>query len=141
MLNRAPYNTEVPQFLPSRDAPINSYITRKYPCQEHLAGETNKFGTLTWKIQQPDLNMVFKTVKVVIPVKIKAQDRFGNVVSMKTSDKLPACNVALSAHMQKAFTDIQLSLNGKIFTIQPSNYQELLDVCYVSKDADSFLTK
>ena len=128
----------LPGFQPERVEDIYEHITTKYYAQEPVVSNSDQFTTLTWKIQQPDLNMVWKSVRVVIPVKIKALLASGDAVSTHLSDKLPASNVALSAHMQKAFTDIQLSINGKIFTINPSSYQELLDVCYMSKDADSF---
>ena len=135
MLNRAPYNTEVPQFLPSRDAPINSYITRKYPCQEHLANETNKFGTLTWKIQQPDPTMVWQSVKVVLPMEIqgvhKTKDAPANAAlnNMNVIGASPSCNIALSQSPMNAFRQTSLTLNGRIFS-EENYYRDILDTCY-----------
>jgi len=129
MLNRAPYNTEVPQFLPSRDAPINSYITRKYPCQERLAGEINKFDTLTWKIQQPDSSMVWQSVKVVIPMSFKVYKQNGDDVSMNVRRRLPTSNIALASSPMNAFRQTSLSLNGRIFS-EENYYRDVLDACY-----------
>ena len=129
MLNRAPYNTEVPQFLPSRDAPINSYIIRKYPCQEHLAGKTNQFGTLTWKIQQPDSSMVWQSVKVVMPMEIECKRQDNQLLDMNINQGLPACNVALSQSPMNAFRQTSLSINGRIFS-EDNYYRDVLDACY-----------
>ena len=129
MLNRAPYNTEVPQFLPSRDAPINSYIIRKYPCQEHLAGKTNQFGTLTWKIQQPDSSMVWQSVKVVMPMEIECKMQDNQLLDMNVNQGLPACNVALSQSPMNAFRQTSLSINGRIFS-EDNYYRDILDACY-----------
>ena len=128
----------LPGFRPERVEDVYEHITQKYYCQERVVSASDQFTTLTFRIQQPDLNMVMKNCKIQIPVSIVALNRDGQTLSTSLSDRLPACNVALSAHLQRAFTDIQLSINGKIFTINPSSYQEVLDVCYVSKDADSF---
>jgi len=133
MLNRAPYNTEVPQFLPSREAPINSYITRKYPCQEHLAGKTNEFGSLTWKIQQPDPNMVWQSVKIVLPMEIQAVHKnaamYPIVSDMNVVTSNPACNIALSQSPMNAFRQSSLSINGRIFS-EDNYYRDILDTCY-----------
>jgi len=135
MLNRAPYNTEVPQFLPSRDAPINGYITRKYPCQEHLAGRTNEFGTLTWKIQQPDPSMVWQSVKVVLPMEIEGFHKTKGVPSQAAKNNMsvikasPSCNIALSQSPMNAFRQTSLSLNGRIFS-EDNFYRDVLDTCY-----------
>ena len=135
MLNRAPYNTEVPQFLPSRDAPINGYITRKYPCQEHLAGTTNEFGTLTWKIQQPDPSMVWQSVKVVLPMEIEGYHKKSGIPSAAEKNNMsviianPSCNIALSQSPMNAFRQTSLSLNGRIFS-EDNFYRDVLDTCY-----------
>lgn len=129
MLNRAPYNTEVPQFLPSRDAPINSYITRKYPCQERLAGKINTFDTLTWKIQQPDSSMVWQSVKVVMPISFHVYRREGQDVSMNVGQRLPTSNIALASSPMNAFRQTSLSLNGRIFS-EENFYRDVLDACY-----------
>ena len=129
MLNRAPYNTEVPQFLPSRDAPINSYITRKYPCQEQLAGKANAFSTLTWKIQQPDPTMVWQSVKVVLPVQIQVYREDGDYQSMDVGTRLPTSNIALASSPMNAFRQTSLSINGRIFS-EDNFYRDILDACY-----------
>ena len=128
----------LPGFKPERVDPVFSHITEKYYCQERVVTADDQFTSLSWKIQQPDLNMVFRNVKVCIPVSIQPKTRDGGPISPLLSERHPACNLALSAHLQKAFTDISCSINGKIFNVQPSYYQEVLDVCYVAKDFNSF---
>ena len=71
MLNTVPYNATIPQFRPSKQNPIFEQITKRYPCQETYAGKRNHFRRLTWKIQQPDPNMVWTGVKLVLPLKIE----------------------------------------------------------------------
>ena len=134
--NQDTYN--LPGFKPERVDPVFEHITEKYYCQERVVQADDQFTSLSWRIQQPDLNMVFRNVKVCIPVTINPKDMFGGYISPLLSERHPACNVALSAHLQKAFTDISCTINGKIFNVQPSYYQEVLDVCYVSKDYTSF---
>ena len=137
MLNRAPYNTEVPQFVPSRDAPINSYIIRKYPCQEHLAGKTNEFRTLTWKIQQPDASMVWQSVKVVMPMEITVSNKKSDIQSMAVDNSGPCCNVALSQSPMNAFRQTSLSINGRIFS-EDNQYRDVLDACYRGVGAQAY---
>ena len=129
MLNRAPYNTEVPEFVPSRDAPINSYITRKYPCQENISGKRNYFRSLTWKIQQPDAQMVWQSVKLVLPLKISAHLQDGSAANMRVVAKRPACNVALAESPMNAFRATTMTINGKIFS-KDNQFRETLDTCY-----------
>ena len=137
MLNRAPFNTEVPQFVPSRDAPINSYIIRKYPCQERLAGKVNEFRTLTWKIQQPDSSMVWQSVKVVMPMEIMVCDKSAEAKSMAIGDRLPPCNMALSQSPMNAFRQTSLSINGRIFS-EDNFYRDILDACYRGVGAQAY---
>ena len=137
MLNRAPYNTEVPQFVPSRDAPINSYITRKYPCQEHLAGKENQFRTLTWKIQQPDSSMVWQSVKIVLPLEIQVSKKNGSTVSMAVNDRYPTCNLALSQSPMNAFRQTSLTINGRIFS-EDNFFRDTLDACYRGVGAQAY---
>ena len=137
MLNRAPFNTEVPQFLPSRDAPINSYIIRKYPCQEHLAGKTNTFGSLTWKIQQPDSSMVWQSVKLVLPMEIECLTERGTEADMNVYSRLPTCNVALSQSPMNAFRQTTLTLNGRIFS-EENSFRDTLDACYRGVGAQAY---
>ena len=137
MLNRAPYNTEVPEFSPARDAPINSYIIRKYPCQEQLAGMVNHFRSLTWKIQQPDSSMVWQSVKLVLPMAIQCYDDAGNVANMNVYARKPTCNLALSQSPMNAFEQTTLSLNGRIFS-EVNAYRDMLDACYRGIGAQAY---
>ena len=135
------YNSEVytlPPFVSKRVDPVYEHITNKYYCQESVVSAADQFTSLTWKIQQPDMNMVMRSVKVNIPVKINVLKRDGTQMSPLISDRLAACNIALSSSLQSAFTDINLTLNGKMFNVQPSVYQDVLNKCYTSKDWMAF---
>lgn len=137
MLNRAPYNIEVPEFSPSRDAPINSYIVRKYQCQEQLAGQVNKFRSLTWKIQQPDSSLVWQSVKIVLPMAIQVVNSSGDVSDMNVYSRLPVCNLALSQSPMNAFEQTTLSLNGRIFS-EVNAFRDVLDTCYRGIGAQAY---
>ena len=135
------YNSEVytlPPFVSKRVDPVYEQITNKYYCQESVVSAADQFTSLTWKIQQPDMNMVMRSVKVNIPVKINVLDKAGQQMSPLITDRLAACNLALSSSLQSAFTDVNLTLNGKNFNIQPSVYQDVLNKCYTSKDWMAF---
>ena len=135
MLNTAPYNTSVPQFRPSKEAPIFPYITKKYPCQETYAGKENHFQRLSWKIQQPDPNMVWTAVKLVLPLEMTfLSPEYDDPavlthVDVRTSTREAACNIALAETPMKAFRATSLSINGKVFTEQ-NIWKETLDACY-----------
>ena len=135
MLNTAPHNTSVPQFRPSKENPIYPYITKRYPCQETYAGKVNHFRRLSWKIQQPDPNMVWSSVKLVLPLQMDllSDDRqnAGQVVptDARTSTRLALCNIALAETPMKAFRATSLTLNGKVFTEQ-NVWKDTLDACY-----------
>ena len=132
MQSTAPYNTDVAEFHPSREAPIYPSIVRRYPCQENnLVGENNanNFRQLTWKIQQPDASMVWSSVKLVMPAAINAFDSNVHNVDMRVATRLPVCNIALSESPMRVFRDTTLSLNGKIFN-EVNYYRSALDACY-----------
>ena len=121
MLSTASYNTNIAEFTPSKENPIYPWITRKYPCQEDLGNKTNAFSRLTWKIQQPDPNMVFSQVKLVLPLEMTFQAPMGSGVSpvdVRLRARQGACNMALAETPMKAFRSTSLNINGKQFTEQ-----------------------
>ena len=124
-----PFNIEVPEFRPSRDAPIYPYTIRKYPCQENVALQRNTFGSLTWKIQQPDASMVWSAVKLVMPMTIQAFDNNLTPVDMRVCRRLPACNVALAETPMNAFRETTLGINGRMFS-EVNWYRSVLDTCF-----------
>ena len=128
----APFNTDVAEFQPNREAPIYPSIVRRYPCQENnIVGDenSNDFRSLTWKIQQPDASMVWSSVKLVMPATIVAYDSEEDQLDMRVCSRLPACNIALSESPMRVFRDTTLSLNGKIFN-EVNYYRSALDACY-----------
>ena len=134
MQNTVPYNINVPEFSPSREAPIYPGIVRRYPCQEDNVYAPNEDGcqglrSLTWKIQQPDSNMVWTAVKLVLPLRLATGNVQGDTVDTRVGSRLPACNVALGETVMKCFRDTQLTLNGKVFN-EVNYYRDILDTCY-----------
>ena len=132
MQSLTPFNNDVPEFAPSREAPIYPSIVRRYPCQENnIVGDdgVGNFRSLTWKIQQPDSSMVWTSVKLVMPIVLEAQDVNDNNLDMRVSSRLPGCNIALSESPMRVFRDTTLSLNGKIFN-EVNSYRNILDACY-----------
>ena len=132
MQNTAPFNTDVPQFQPSREAPIYPAIVRRYPCQEDVVKpDIGSAGlrSLTWKIQQPDSSMVWTSVKLVMPMQIHLYNAQEAYVDTRVATRLPACNVALSESVMRVFRDTSLTLNGKVFN-EVNYYRDVLDACY-----------
>ena len=115
MLSTESYNTSVAEFTPSKESPIFPWITRKYPCQEDLGNKTNAFSRLTWKIQQPDTNMVFSSVKLVLPLEMSFFTPFSQTtkpVDVRLRSRQGACNIALAETPMKAFRSTSLNING-----------------------------
>ncbi|HIC01474.1 TPA: hypothetical protein EYO63_17445 [Candidatus Poribacteria bacterium] len=131
MQNTAPFNTDVPEYQPSREGPIYPAIVRRYPCQEDVVSALASQGlrSLTWKIQQPDSSMVWTSVKLVMPMQIDVYNAQEDYVDMRVATRLPACNVALSESVMRVFRDTSLTLNGKVFN-EVNYYRDVLDACY-----------
>ena len=132
MLSEASYNTSIAQFRPSKQNPIYPWITKRYPCQEDLGNRKNRFGRLTWKIQQPDPSMVWSTVKLVLPLKMQFYEDTGlrnSLVDVRIRARQGACNMALAETPMKAFRSTNLTINGKMFS-EVNAWKETLDHCY-----------
>ena len=133
MQNTAPFNTNVPEFQPSREAPIYPGIVKRYPCQENVVSDrsqdVNQFlRSLTWKIQQPDSSMVWTSVKLVLPMKITTDANDGSL-DTRVGSRFPGCNIALAETVMRVFRDTQLTINGKVFN-DVNYYRDVLDACY-----------
>ena len=137
MYNKVPFNVVVPEYSPERDAPIFPHITKKYNCQENVAGMINKWGRLSWKIQQPDRSMVWTSVKLVLPMEIEAYDTSEDRLDMRVTSRRPACNMALSESPMNAFRQTTLSLNGKVF-MEDNVFRKVLDTCYRGTGPESY---
>ncbi len=135
------YKGDIREFQAQRTTPVYEYIVRKFYCQENVVGNIKEtdMTQLSWNIHTPNDNMVWKSVKLHIPMRITAQSNNENV-SMRLSDRNPACNVALSACPMKMFTDCQLILNGSMFSVKPNFYESMLDTCYQSRDENSWMS-
>ena len=135
------YKGDIREFQAQRTTPVYEYIVRKFYCQENVVGniKDTDMTQLSWNIHTPNDNMVWKSVKLHIPMRITAQSNNQNV-SMRLSDRNPACNVALSACPMKMFTDCQLILNGSMFSVKPNFYESILDTCYQSRDENAWMS-
>ena len=128
---------DIPQYQPQRTTPIYEYITRRFLCEENVVGDISELTQLSWNIHTPQETYVWKSCKLHIPLKISAKSG-GKQISMRVADRLPACNVALSAAPMRIFTDCQLTVNGRMFSSQPNNYEAVLNTCYQSRDENSY---
>ncbi len=133
----------IQQYEPERVKPIYTYITKKYLCEEDVVRRSDQnpkdvnISTLTFHIKENDPSMVWKSVRLCLPLDVAANTQDKNV-SMRMADNFPACNVALSASAYEMFSDIQLIVNGSMFTNQPNRYQGMLDRVYRGRDVLSF---
>ncbi|HIO73347.1 MAG TPA: hypothetical protein EYN38_09625, partial [Flavobacteriales bacterium] len=93
--------------------------------------------SLTFNIKESDPSMVWKSVRLCLPMAIAAQSA-ARIVSLRLSDRNPACNIALAASAYEMFSDIQLIVNGSMFSNQPNRYQGMLDRVYRGRDVLSF---
>lgn len=148
MLTGVPYNVNVPEFQPERSAPVFPVVTRKYPCIENVVRQDYaKFDRLTWKIQQPDQSMVWQSVKLVLPLEMKAyrRDVSGQPnmphadaeLDMRVTSKRPACNIAVAESPMGAFRQSSLTINGKIFS-EVNDFRQTLDACYRGTGPSSY---
>ena len=152
MLSAVPYNVNVPEFQPERSAPVFPVVTRKYRCIEDVVTQDYaRFNTLTWKIQQPDQSMVWQSVKLVLPLEMKAyridatggpqvahnMPGAGSELDMRVSSKLPCCNIAVAESPMGAFRQSSLTINGRIFS-EVNDYRRVLDACYRGTGPSSY---
>ena len=148
MLTGLPYNVNVPEFQPERSAPVFPVVTRKYPCIEDVVTQDYaRFNTLTWKIQQPDQSMVWQSVKLVLPLEMKAyRSHLPGVnnmphgdaeLDMRISSQLPACNIAVAESPMGAFRQSSLTINGRIFS-EVNDFRRVLDACYRGTGPSSY---
>ena len=132
---------DINEFQPERKDPIYEYVYRKFYCEEDVVGNIKEKGLdqLSWNIHTPQEDFVMKSVRLHMPFRITCKSGDQDV-SMRLSDRNPACNVAISASPLKMFTDCQLVMNGQMFSIQPNFYQSILDTCYQSRDETSYMS-
>ena len=132
---------DINQFQPEKTTPIYEYVYRQFKCQEDVVGKVKEKGLtqLSWNIHTPQEDFVMKSVRLHMPFRIYCKSN-QDYVSMRLSDRNPACNVAISSSPMKMFTDCQLIMNGNIFSIQPGRFQTVLDTCYQSRDETSYIS-
>ena len=132
MINQVPASVTIPEYAPTRQAPIYPYQTRRYYCNENLKNLKNKWGRLSWKIQCPDRLLTWQKVKLVLPLRIRALDSEGANIDMRLSSKMGACNVAIADSPMQAFRQTSLTLNGAIFS-EENSFRRILDTCYIGE--------
>ena len=146
-LNVQDPNIDITQYTPQRHSPIHQRIVKKFLCEEDVVGNMRDTRpvSLTWNIQTAEEDLVMKSVRLHIPMRIYcksgvAVDGVRPNISMRMADRFPAANVALSSSPLQAFSDCQLILNDKIFSIRPNRYQSVLDMCYQGRDEMSYMS-
>ena len=131
----------IQEFQPERVTPIYSYITKKYLCEEDVISPVEDardiLNTLTFHIKESDPTMVWKSVRLCLPIKLTAE---GDAAyeHFRIADNTPSCNIAYAASAYEVFSDMQLAVNGSFFTSQPNRFQGMLDRVYRGRDVLSF---
>ena len=133
----------IQEYEPARVSPVYTYITKKYLCEEDVVRRADQdpqdvdITTLTFSIKENDPSMVWKSVRLCLPVQLAAYDD-QDIVSMRIADNYPSCNCALASSCYSMFSDMQLIVNGSMFSSQPNRFQGMLDRCYRGRDVLSF---
>ena len=125
------FDTSVETFVPFRSAPVYRRVVRKYHCQENV-GQTKEFKQLTFKIHQPNENLVINECRLVMPLQVRAVKGDGETMDMRVVIGASSCNVAVSENPFTAFKVIDTVINGKGYTEQPNSYGNMLSKCYSS---------
>ena len=133
--------THIQEFEPARVKPVYTYITKKYLCEEDVV-QTDVFtppdiSTLTFNIKESDPSMVWKSVRLCFPLEVGAWGD-NRKLSLRIADNEPSCNVAFAASAYEVFSDMQLIVNGSMFSTSPNRYQGMLDRVYRGRDVLSF---
>ena len=105
------FDTSVETFVPFRNAPVYRRVTRKYHCEENVA-QTREFKQLTFKVHQPNENLVINECRLVMPLRMRALDENGHEMSMRVADGSSSCNIAVSENPFTAFKVIDTVING-----------------------------
>ncbi len=131
------WDTSIDTFQPSRANPVARRAVRKYYCQQNING-TSIFDTLTWKIHQNDPTFVMNEVRMVFPLEVQCLGiapglPVGQPLSMAVGDAQAACNVAVGQNSPfSAFSVIDTSINGRVWTERPQEYGKVLSKCWQS---------
>ena len=125
------FDTSVETFVPFRSAPVYRRVERKYHCQENLNG-TSEFNQLTFKIHQPNENLVINECRLVLPLRLNVIDKYNDWMKLAVVDGQTTCNIAVSENPFSAFKVIDTAINGKVYTEEPSRYGNMLSACYTS---------
>ena len=137
MLNNPGFDTEVKRFKPSRANPFYKRYVRKFYCQERLP-EVNKFTQMNFKIHIPEMNCVVGSCKLCLPLRLEAKDINDFTINMHPMHRKAAQNIAVSAYPQKAFSQMTLVINDKVYTERPNTWGHILATCWQSKDTMGF---
>ena len=122
----------VDTFQPSRSNPVARRAVRKYYAQQPLKG-TSIFDSLTFHVQQTDPLMVINEVRMVLPLTMTALDSTRNAMNMSMTTNSRACNIAVHQDAPfSAFSNIEVGINGKVYSEQPQRYGKTLSKCFQS---------
>ena len=122
----------VDTFAPSRSNPVARRAVRKYYAQQPLMG-TQTFDNLTFQVQQSDPLMVINEIRMVLPLELQAYNVDGQLMSFALANGGRACNIAIGQDAPfSAFSNIEVGINGKIYSEQPQRYGKTLSKCFQS---------
>jgi hypothetical protein len=122
----------VDTFAPSRSNPVARRAVRKYYAQQPLMG-TQTFDNLTFQVQQSDPLMVINEIRMVLPLELQAYNVDGQLMSFALANGGRACNIAVGQDAPfSAFSNIEVGINGKIYSEQPQRYGKTLSKCFQS---------
>ena len=134
-------DTKVEQFAPSRANPVARRTVRKYYAQQPLTG-TSIFENLTFQIEQTDPKNVINEMRLVFPLEMRAYglldsdtDGEDHIIElpMHTNCWKRSSNIAVGQNAPfSAFRNLEIALNGKVYTQQFQSYGKTLGQCFQS---------
>ena len=131
----------IQEYQPARVSPVYTYITKKYLCEEDVVQtdvmNAPNISTLTFNIKESDPSMVWKSVRLCFPLAINAWGD-NRKLSLRIADNEPSCNIAFASSAYEVFSDMQLIVNGSMFSSSPNRFQGMLDRVYRGRDVLSF---
>jgi len=135
-------DTVVDQFRPSRSNPVARRAIRKYYAQQPVTG-TSTFENLSFQVEQTDPKNVINEIRMVFPLELKAYTVAENgdpvPIEMHTNSWKRSNNIAVAQNAPfSAFRNLEVAINGKIYSQQFQRYGKTLGQCFQSYSEMSF---
>ena len=135
-------DTVVEQFRPSRANPVARRAVRKYYAQQPVTN-TSIFENLSFQIEQTDPKNVINEIRLIFPLELKAytvnEQGYTIPLEMHTNSWQRSNNIAVAQNAPfSAFRNLEVAINGKIYTNQYQRYGRTLGQCFQSYSELSF---